>query len=115
MGYPAPVKSGARNRVIVNGLAGNQRVRVALRQRQQFGDIFNGVLTVRIHLHGVGVTRPRALLQPSDDRGTFSGVLRQTNQRHLRLLRRQALKLPTGDCVAAVIHYHARQAERRET
>jgi hypothetical protein len=41
--------------------------------------------------------------------------LRQTNQRHLRLLRRQALKLLTGDCVAAVIHHQARQAERRET
>ena len=86
--YPASVKARTGYGVIVNGLTGNQRLGVTLRQRQKTGEIFNGVLAVGIHLDCMSEATLCAGFQPRHYRRAFAAVFRQTQQRNLRMLLR---------------------------
>ena len=105
MRYPASVEARAWNGVIVNGLTGNQCIRVTLRQRQKAGDIFNGVLAVGVHLDRMAEAAPCAGLQSRHHRRAFPAVFCQPQQRDLWMARSEIVKRAARGFIAAVVHH----------
>ena len=112
--YPAPVQARTGDRVIVNGLPGNERIGMTPGQRQQFGNVFDSVLAVSVHLNGVGEAAIGTGFQPLHHRRAFAAVFGEAQQRDLRTIRRQRFKRAARGFIAAVVHHQTGQIERRQ-
>ncbi len=112
MGDPAAIPARAGDGVVVNRLAGDQRLGVAFCQRQQLRNILNRMLSIGIHLHRMGISRPGAHFQPADHRRAFTGVVRQPHQGDMGIVSSQLVQRLPGTGVAAIVDHNNRQLKR---